>query len=149
MKNLLTIRSRGSALLILATAFFMVALAVALTQAQAATGGNPEAKKLKNPVTSTAASIAQGQMIYDKYCAFCHGDDAKGDGPLAPKDSHPPNIIDAESAHGTTDGELYTVIREGPGGTKPVMKPFQGKIADQDIWSVVNYLKSLRGAGQH
>ena len=57
-------------------------------------GGNAEAKKLKNPVASTPASIAAGQASYKKYCRFCHGEDAKGNGPQAPKDTHPPDLTD-------------------------------------------------------
>ena len=37
-----------------------------------------EGLSLRNPVETTAASIASGKKFYDKLCADCHGD--KGDG---------------------------------------------------------------------
>jgi mono/diheme cytochrome c family protein len=103
---------------------------------------NPEAAKLKNPVKATADSIAAGQVAYGKYCKFCHGDDAKGEGKLAPKDTHPPNLIDATWDHGSTDGEIFTNIKDGI-GPKFDMKPMKAKMMDPDIWNVVNYLRSL------
>jgi mono/diheme cytochrome c family protein len=105
-------------------------------------GGNAAAKKLKNPVPSTAQSITTGQQAYQKNCRFCHGPQAKGDGPSAPKDSHPSDLTDAKWDRGSTDGEIFTVIRDGA-GPKFEMKGFKGKMTDQDIWNVVNYLRSL------
>ena len=67
---------------------------------------------------------------------------------MAPKNSHPPDLTDAEWTHGSSDGEVFTVIQAGPAPTDPkaTMKPFKGKIADQDLWNIVNYLRTLRGA---
>ena len=41
-------------------------------------GGSPDGKKMKNPVASSADSIAAGQALFTKNCRFCHGADAKG-----------------------------------------------------------------------
>jgi mono/diheme cytochrome c family protein len=103
---------------------------------------NPEAAKLKNPARKTAESIEAGKTAYMKYCKFCHGEDAKGNGALAPKDTHPPNLIDATWDHGSTDGEIFTNIKDGI-GPKFDMKPMKAKIMDADIWNVVNYLRSI------
>jgi mono/diheme cytochrome c family protein len=103
---------------------------------------DPAAAKLKNPVKPTADSIAAGKASYAKYCKFCHNDDATGDGKLAPKGTHPPNLVDAKWDHGSTDGEIFTNIKEGI-GPKFDMKPMKSKLMDTDIWNVVNYLRSL------
>lgn len=119
------------------TAVFVAALTIAAT-AQ----GNPAAAKLKNPVKATPDSIEAGEKLYGKYCKFCHGADAKGNGALAPKDTHPPDLIDAKWDHGSTDGEIFTNIKDGI-GPKFDMKPMGAKIMDPDIWNIVNYLRSL------
>src|ERR1700750_1109476 len=73
-------------------------------------GGSPEEKALKNPVAATAESIAAGQAAYAKNCRFCHGAEAKGDGTMAPKDSHPSDLTDAKWDRGSTDGEIFMVV---------------------------------------
>src|SRR5262249_22276017 len=103
---------------------------------------NPEAKKLKNPVPASAESIAAGQQLYQKYCRFCHGADAQGNGPMAPNGTHPPDLLDPQWTHGSSDGEIFVVLRDGA-GPKQEMKPFKAKMTDQDMWNVVNYVRSL------
>ena len=105
-------------------------------------GGNPEARKIKNPVPSTAASITAGAAVFKKYCAFCHNADAKGNGPLAPKGSNPPDLTDEKWDRGSSDGEIFSVIMAGA-PPKLIMKGLKGKIPDEDVWHVVNYLRSL------
>jgi len=105
-------------------------------------GGSAAAPAVKNPVAVTPASITAGAAAFKKYCAFCHGANAKGNGPLAPKDSNPPDLTDATWTHGSTDGQIFTVIANG-GGAKSTMVGFKGKMPDQDLWNIINYLRSL------
>jgi len=65
----------------------------------------------KNPVASTPESIGAGQALFQKYCRFCHGADAKGDGPQAPKDTHPANLTDDRWDHGSTDADIFATIK--------------------------------------
>ena len=119
-----------------------IAMCFALTVDAQSRGATPAALAIKNPVRATAASVAAGAATFKKYCAFCHGVAAKGDGPLAPKDSDPSDLTDATWVHGSTDGEIFTVIADGV-GPEFVMTPFKGKMPDQNLWHVVNYLRSL------
>ena len=105
-------------------------------------GGNPDAKKVKNPAAATPASIAAGQQLYQKYCKFCHGDGAKGDGKMAPKDSHPSDLTDAKWDRGSTDGEVFLVLRDGA-GPELKMKGYKGRMSETDMWNVINYLRSV------
>ena len=130
--------NRTPVLIVAAAALFAVVVAAA---AQSPAVG-PDPKKIKNPVAASAASVTAGAATFKKYCAFCHGPEAKGEGPLAPKDSHPPDLTDAKWDHGDSDGEIFTTINNGAGGTS-VMKGFKGKMPDTDMWNVVNYLRSL------
>jgi mono/diheme cytochrome c family protein len=130
--------NRTSLVLVTAAALFVL---VVVTSAQSPAAG-PDPKKVKNPVAATPASVTAGAATYKKYCAFCHGPAAKGDGPLAPKDSHPADLTDAKWDHGGTDGEIFATIQNG--APQPsAMKGFKGKMPDQDMWNVVNYLRSL------
>ena len=117
---------------------------VALPASAQNPGGNPEAKKMKNPVASSPASIKAGQAAFQKNCRFCHGADAKGDGPMAPEGTHPSNLTDVKWDRGDSDGEIFAVIRDGA-GPKFDMKGYKSKMTETEIWNVVNYLRSLQG----
>jgi mono/diheme cytochrome c family protein len=121
---------------------FGMALAAIVALSAQAPGGSAEGKKMKNPVAVSAESIAAGSAAYTKNCRFCHGADAKGNGPMAPKDTHPSDLTDAKWDRGSTDGELFLVIRDGA-GPEFTMKGYKGRMADNDIWNVVNYLRSI------
>lgn len=103
---------------------------------------HPEAQKLKNPVPRTAESVARGRQLYQKSCRPCHGPTGKGDGPLAPEGSKPADLTDDAWAHGSSDGEIFLVIRDGA-GPGSVMEPWGDRLSETDIWHVVNYLRSL------
>jgi mono/diheme cytochrome c family protein len=109
---------------------------------------HPEAAKLKNPVAANAASIAAGRTLYDKQCAGCHGDTGKGDGAMGEElNPKPADLTDADWKHGSTDGEIFTLIRDGAKGTG--MKAYSRKLTPHQIWDVVNYIRSIGPAKSH
>lgn len=101
-----------------------------------------EGQKLKNPVPSTAESVARGSELFAMTCAMCHGETGKGDGRFAPEGSHSANFTDDVWQHGDSDGEIFYTIRNGI-GPDFLMDTWQGAISDENIWSLVNYLKTL------
>lgn len=117
-------------------------------QHEAGAHRHPAAEKLKNPVPADAASIASGKSVYGKNCTECHGDGGKGDGSMADEYTpKPADLTDAEWKHGSSDGEIFVVIRDGVKNTG--MKAFGKKLATHQIWDVVNYLRSIGPARSH
>ena len=53
----------------------------------------------------------------------------------------PSNLTDADWKHGSTDGEIFTVIRDGVKSTG--MRAYSPKLTEHQIWDVVNYVRSL------
>ena len=106
-------------------------------------GGNPEARKIKNPVPATAASVNAGRATFDTYCALCHGTDGKGNGPLAQADAKPQDLTDAAWVFGSTDGEIFDLIGRGLVGPPVRMPAFKATLSERDLWNVVNFLRSL------
>ena len=110
-------------------------------------GGDPKAAALKNPVAATPASLKIGQRLYEKNCRQCHGTRGKGDGTLAPSNPKPADFTDDKWEHGSTDGEIYSVILNGaaprPGQKESEMKPMKGTLSPTEIWQVVNYVRTL------
>ena len=121
---------------------FLVGLPLAcLTSIGMVAQGDPEAAKIKNPVAATPESIAAGKQIFQRSCATCHGTNGQGG---SGNDLIPgaPSLIDAEWKHGSTDGEIFSVIKNGV-PPELNMVPFGDQIRDPDIWNVVNYIRSL------
>ena len=110
----------------------------------------PSAARPGNPVPPTPASVAAGKRTYDMACAACHGNRAQGAVKAGitlsiieeQRGKQPPDLTDDQSDHGSTDGDVFAVIKRG---LLPAMMPgFDGQIPDDDIWNVVNYLRTLR-----
>jgi mono/diheme cytochrome c family protein len=104
----------------------------------------------RNPVTSTPASIAAGKRTYDALCAVCHGNQAQGAVKAGfamsiiaeQQGKQPPDLTDDQWDHGSTDGEIFAAIMRG---LPPSMMPgFTGQLTDDDVWNIVNYVRSLR-----
>ncbi len=103
-----------------------------------------------NPVASTPQSIAAGKRAYDANCGACHGNLAQGAVKAGmtisiieeQRGKQPPDLTDDQWDHGSTDSDIFAVIKRGVPPT--MMAGFDGRVPDQDIWSIVNYLRSLR-----
>ena len=105
--------------------------------------GNPEAAKLENPIAMTAESIEAGEKLYMRRCRGCHGSDAMGGPPKEAGEAPTPNLVDHEYEYGSTDGEIFYVIRNG---IPPdlVMEPYDDRLDKTDTWNLVNYIRSLQ-----
>ena len=120
-----------------------VAVFVAATMSSArAVQGDPEAAKLKNPVAATPEALAAGEALYKRRCSGCHGVDAKGGPPKEDFLKAAPNLVDDKADHGTSDGEVFTVIKNGV-PPELVMDAWGERLSDTEIWSIVTYLKDL------
>lgn len=102
-----------------------------------------EAADRPNPVVADAASIQRGSGLYTKNCASCHGETGRGDGPVAaaltPK---PPDLVVMAPMH--PDGDLFWKIENGRG----MMPAWKANLRETQIWDLVNYLKSWKGAAK-
>ena len=98
----------------------------------------------------TPESIAAGKRIYDVNCAACHGNAAQGAVKAGITISiideqhgkQPPDLTDDQWDHGSSDSEIFAVIKRGLPPT--MMAGFDGRLSDADVWTIVNYLRSLR-----
>jgi mono/diheme cytochrome c family protein len=122
-------------------ALFAGPLVLSVTGLAIGAQGNPDAARLKNPVAATAESIAAGQPVYQRYCATCHGRTAEG-GSGSDISPPAPDLTDSEWKHGSSDGEIFDVIKNGI-PPELNMEPWGDRIKDADIWNLVNYLRSL------
>lgn len=103
--------------------------------------GEAAGKKLVNPYAGkiTPQILARGQERYKTYCAVCHGDEGRGDGPVAAKMlvKAPPPLI-SELVRNYPDGRLFHIITVGQG----VMGPYAGQVGTpEERWALVSYIR--------
>jgi mono/diheme cytochrome c family protein len=108
-------------------------------------GGNPAAAKISNPVPTDPESVAAGRRTYSRLCSRCHGPNGKGDGGGAGAGGQPADLTDGTWDFGASDGEIFTVIRDG---TSADMESYAEQISEVDIWSLVNYIRSIGPTGR-
>ena len=101
---------------------------------------HPEGRTLENPIPAVSDSIATGRQRYVFMCRECHGNTGLGDGDMAHAGGDIPDFTDDEWLHGSSDGEIFLVIKDGVSAD---MQPYQNRLDEEDIWHVVNYLKTL------
>jgi mono/diheme cytochrome c family protein len=95
----------------------------------------------KVPVPYTAKSIARGKQFYLIYCVACHDQDGKGLGRRDFSGTPPADLTDPDAwSHGTSPEAVFSDIREG---TKDDMPAFKDRLTDEQVWHVVNFVRSL------
>jgi mono/diheme cytochrome c family protein len=103
-------------------------------------------KNVKNPLATTPDSLADGKEAFSHYCVACHGLDGQNTGvPFADRMSPPVPSLSSAEIQSYTDGQLKWVIDNGiwPSG----MPGSKGTLSDEEIWSIVIYLRHLPSAG--
>ena len=124
---------------------FAVALFTAADSAPLIAAGPQQesaAEAPENPIEATQESVRAGLRVYGRFCRSCHGIQADGQGMTAPPGSRPANLIDDEWVHGDRDGDIYLVIRNGVPPNYD-MDAWEGRITDEEIWHVVNFLRNF------
>ena len=97
-------------------------------------------KTMKNPVAVGDASTKVGLALYTKNCASCHGKAGLGDGVKARTLKDSPGDFSKADFQNLSDGDIFYRTKTGRGD----MPKYDGKLADDDIWNVVNYMRTLK-----
>lgn len=103
-------------------------------------------KSAQNPVAFTTENLADGKEAFGHYCTVCHGLDGQGTGvPFANRMSPPLPSLASPEVQSYTDGQLKWVIENGidPSG----MPASKGTLSDDEMWSIVLFLRHLPPAG--
>src|SRR5919109_962679 len=101
------------------------------------------------PIRPSAQDTTKGKVVYQKWCAGCHGDGGAGDGPAAARMlPRPRNFTGAvykirttSSGQLPTDADLMRAIDDGlPGSAMPAWK---GRLSDAERRNVAAYIKTF------
>ena len=119
---------------------FVFLLFVVAASAQYAGWTIPEGgKDEKSPLKPTADVLRKGKSLFQGNCQKCHGPEGKGDGP----DSKEPaaDLTDDFRTPLNPDGILYYKVWNGH---PPAMPAHKSKLSKDEVWTVVEYIKTLR-----
>jgi mono/diheme cytochrome c family protein len=103
-------------------------------------------KKQKNPLPYSTETLADGKEAFSHYCVACHGLDGQNTGvPFADNISPPIPPLTSQEVQTYTDGQLKWILDFGiwPSG----MPGSKGTLSDEELWSIVAYLRHLPPAG--
>lgn len=94
---------------------------------------SPEDAAKVNPVAIELKNLGLGRNIFTRTCVSCHGAKADGKGLIQSA-----NLIDP-AFQKQSDGAIFFKISTG----RDKMPPFNSMLKEDEIWSVVNYLRVL------
>jgi mono/diheme cytochrome c family protein len=102
----------------------------------------PDDAAKKNPIRFTDASVARGKKRYSTQCSLCHGTNGDGKGDAAKEMKlNLPDFTKPDTLANRSDGDLFAIISSG----KDPMPGAKGRMADVQLWNLVNFLRSLSG----
>ncbi|MCZ6690155.1 MAG: c-type cytochrome [Planctomycetota bacterium] len=96
--------------------------------------------------------LEEGKQVYFQRCAFCHGLNGAGDGPVADGlDPRPRDFRDGlfkfrstKSGELPKDEDLFRTIARGlPGTAMPAWQVPKKTLSDEEVWQVLHYVKTL------
>jgi len=103
-------------------------------------------KNEKNPLQDTTQTRADGKEAFSHYCVACHGNDGQNTGvPFLEHMSPPVPSLASREVQVYTDGQLKWILDNGiwPSG----MPGSRGTLSDEELWSIVVYLRHLPPKG--
>lgn len=134
-------KSQLACLKIIVLSFFLFG-ALCPADAQSSSWSVPKsAASVKNPEAKDAASVKNGQTIYMTYCAPCHGNSGKGDGPASAALNPKPADHTSAAVQAQSDGTMFYEISQGHAHT--AMTPFKAVLSADQRWAVINYIRTL------
>lgn len=100
----------------------------------------------KNPLPYSRETWADGKEAFSHYCVACHGLDGQNTGvPFVDHISPPIPSLASDDVQQYTDGQLKWILDNGiwPSG----MPGSKGTLSDDELWSIVVFLRHLPPAG--
>ena len=106
-----------------------------LSQDNAETAG----VELKNPLAKNEVNLAEGKVLYARFCSPCHGEQGDGQGLVGQKFKGVPSYSAGRVAT-LPAGHIYYVITNGRGR----MLPHGSQINPDERWKIVLYVQQLQ-----
>lgn len=104
-----------------------------------------QAEITSNPLQPTSEEqlkviLAKGKVLYNSYCAVCHGEDGDGEGPVYKGGKYPLQPAMLNTFGSSTDGRFYHAIMYG----KNAMLGHADKLSYEERWMVIHQIRNLQ-----
>ncbi|SRR6266511_1494849 len=94
-------------------------------------------RELQNPLRPTPRILEEGKALYQIYCLVCHGEQGRGDGPIAAKIPTPPSYA-SDRVRAFEPGRIFHVITMGSGK----MRSYASQLTAEERWKVITYVRT-------
>jgi mono/diheme cytochrome c family protein len=98
-----------------------------------------EYSQMKNPIVKNAQNLKEGKELFEANCLACHGQKGNGEGAKAIRLKMKAGDLRSSELKEQPDGNYFHRIKFGRNG----LHSFNGKLKDDEIWTVIHYLKTL------
>jgi mono/diheme cytochrome c family protein len=95
---------------------------------------------LHNPLPKTEANLAEGEVLYGKFCVHCHGAAGQGDGLVGAKLPGAPPSYTSAALMALPEGKMFHTITYGKG----LMGPHASLVNQTERWKLVMYIQKLQ-----
>jgi mono/diheme cytochrome c family protein len=96
---------------------------------------------LVSPIAFTEETVAEGEIIYQRFCTHCHGKTGQGDGAIPSKaDYPPPPPYNGNALKNLPEGKMYHTLTFGKG----MMGSHASQLDQKERWMVIQYVKYLQ-----
>ncbi len=102
------------------------------------------ASNQQNPLAQDARAVGTGRLAFGGSCSVCYGPNGNGSGVYGAATYPPATDLTSHDAKEKSDAELFWIIKHGLSFTG--MPGFGQQYSDQDVWSLVSYLRTLQSA---
>ncbi len=96
-------------------------------------------RTLTNPVPLNEKNLAEGKVLYERYCQHCHGEGGAGNGTVGVVYKGVPNYK-SDAYKDMNDGHVFHVITHGKGR----MWPHGSQVDPRERWKIVHYVHQLQ-----
>jgi mono/diheme cytochrome c family protein len=93
---------------------------------------------VKAPFAPNEQILAEGEVLFGRFCAHCHGETGEGDGPVSDKFAGIANLK-SSAIKAATAGHIFHVITYGKGR----MLQHGSQIEQADRWKIALYIKNV------
>lgn len=101
--------------------------------------------ELMSPVAMTEETVAEGKVIYQRFCIHCHGKTGQGDGSVPSNSEYPPPpSYTSNNLKNLPEGKMFHTITYGKG----MMGSHASQLNKKDRWLVIQYVKYLQNGGK-